>query len=161
MSGDKRLRWRVAIRGAAALTLVLVALLFARLRCGDEREVPEDRLAKDRRSLGQDLLQPEHGDQSERTAKLLSLRRPTSGRPAPRPPFALHPADPGAWTFEDLSEDERAEIAKIQEWAELDHGREVHERWRDASARAMVRFRARRAARAVGLEGVVGLGVLP
>jgi hypothetical protein len=89
-------------------------------------------------------------------------RSKAPGPPAgKRPPFALHPADADAVTWEQLGADGRAELAAIQQWAELDHGREVHEAWRDATASAVSRFNAARAARTVGLEGTVYVGVLP
>lgn len=155
----KHSRWRGAVGGAAALTGVLVAILFARSRCADHPEAPERDVAD---APGSDSEDSGSIRAEGATPGPLNLRRPVAKRPAPkRPPLALHPADPDAVAWEELNPDERAELAKIQQWAELEHGREAHERWRDATTRAVERFQTTRAARAVGLEGIVYLGVLP
>lgn len=88
------------------------------------------------------------------------LGRSEGERPmARRSPFTPYASDPGAYTFEDLSADERADFDASAEWAETDSGDEVHQAYKRATAWGVAHARAKAAEGSVGLEGVESLGV--
>ena len=90
---------------------------------------------------------------------------PTPGEAQPAPPehnpFEMYPADDGALTWDDLSEDERAAAEAAQEWAETQHGAEVHNAFSAAVATTSQMRRQTQAEQVSGLEGVDTLGVVP
>ncbi len=81
--------------------------------------------------------------------------------PPPHDPFTLHPADEGAATWEDLTEDEKAEADRTAEWADTQHGADVHAAFSAAGATTSEMRVQEAARRASGLEGVDTLGVVP
>lgn len=81
--------------------------------------------------------------------------------PAPHDPFTLHPADEGALTWDDLTEDEQAGAAAMQEWAETANGAAVHNSFAAAAATTSELREVQVAQAASGLEGIETLGVVP
>jgi hypothetical protein len=70
-----------------------------------------------------------------------------------------YPADEGALTWDDLDDAEKEAAARADEWAQTQHGHEVHQRWRRASREGARLSRLKRAEYTSGLAGLEGLGV--
>lgn len=74
-------------------------------------------------------------------------------------PFEPHAADEGAVSYDSLGDDEKLRSDRIQEWAETDHGEQVHEGWAEGSLWAREHAKRVIAERVAGLEGAEEVGV--
>ena len=74
-------------------------------------------------------------------------------------PFSPYPAAHDAIAYDDLEPAERARIDRAAEWAEADHGAEVHRRFSAASHQAAQRAALHLATTQSGLSGIDELGV--
>ena len=78
-----------------------------------------------------------------------------------RDPFTLHDADPGAVAWEDMSEEERANTDRAMEWAETQHGADVHNAFAAASATTNQLRLIEDAQNTSNLDGIESLGAVP
>ena len=77
----------------------------------------------------------------------------------PRNFFQLYPADEGALSYDDLSDQDQAHADRAAEWAEADCGYEVHQAWARGTAWAREHARLVSAERTADLEGADTTGV--
>ena len=81
--------------------------------------------------------------------------------PPQHDPFTPYPADEGALTWDDLTEDEKVGAEAIQEWAETANGEAVHNAFAAAAATTSDLREVEAAQTASGLDGIETLGVVP
>ncbi|MBZ0234382.1 MAG: hypothetical protein K8M05_18780 [Deltaproteobacteria bacterium] len=78
-----------------------------------------------------------------------------------RDPFTLYDADPGAVEWEDMSEEERANTNRTLDWAETQHGADVHNAFAAASSTTNQLRLIEDAQNTSNLDGIESLGVVP
>lgn len=108
--------------------------------------------------LAHRMARAQTGDDPAATAEVGLPAEPAGGLARAFSPPAV---DEGAQTWDEMNADERAASDRIAEWAEVDHGNEVHQRWRRASREAARISKLRHAAYLSGLRGLEDLGVEP
>lgn len=78
---------------------------------------------------------------------------------AAREHVSLYDSDRANWPFHELEENDRRDLERAEQWAEIDHGVGVHEGYRGLTREGVNRARSEAAARVAGLVGTENLGV--
>jgi len=148
--GSRRSPFSAFALGTTALaTLALLVVVFVHMATATANA---DKAARDERTEDES---PALNDPLYREAEPDPTRRPLKARNH----FTLHPADPGALSYEDLNEEEKVTLDAARDWAELSHGDDVHAAYRTLSQKRSAKAKAASAEQAIGLRNRSLLGV--
>ena len=141
----------LAIGMCVMASLALIVVVFVHIATANadiQAEVADERTEDESPNLDEPLYNEAERDPDRRPAP-------------PRNYFTLHPADPGALAYDDLNDAGKAELEETLRWAELDHGDAVHAAFSGLARKRSRKARAETAERAIGLEGLAAIGVMP